>query len=107
MMAYRYAKMKNYLHGIAFKGRLAYAMWAWPVGALQGTGEFTEATQDQPAPTFSFPQMRRLYQNPQACRLDSCRWETRFERLVHMVFIADIGWDERQVVNGFSEFRGH
>ncbi|MGB8899235.1 MAG: hypothetical protein WCC90_08390 [Methylocella sp.] len=70
-------------------------------------GEFTGATQDQPAPTFSFPQMRRLHQNPQACRLDSCQSETRFERLVHLVFIADIGWDERQGVNGFTEFRGH
>jgi hypothetical protein len=26
---------------------------------------------------------------------------------VHLVFMADIGWDERQVVNGLSEFRGH
>jgi hypothetical protein len=33
--------------------------------------------------------------------------EPRIERLVHLVFIADIGWDERQVVNGFTEFRGH
>jgi hypothetical protein len=24
MMAYQYANIKNYLHGIAFKGRLAY-----------------------------------------------------------------------------------
>ena len=30
MMAYRYANIKNDLHGIVFKGRLAYAMRAWP-----------------------------------------------------------------------------
>ena len=29
MMAYRYANIKKDLHGIAFKGRLAYAMRAW------------------------------------------------------------------------------
>jgi hypothetical protein len=34
MMAYQYANIKNYLHGIAFKERLAYAMWAGSVGAL-------------------------------------------------------------------------
>ena len=28
MMAYQYANIKNYLHGITFKGMLAYAMWA-------------------------------------------------------------------------------
>jgi hypothetical protein len=36
MMAYPYANIKNYLRGIAFKGRLAYAMWAGSVGTLQG-----------------------------------------------------------------------
>jgi hypothetical protein len=38
MMAYKYANIKTYLHGIAFNGRLAYAM-----GAHMGaTGEFTD-----------------------------------------------------------------
>jgi hypothetical protein len=41
MMAYKYANAEKYLHGIAFKGRLAYAMRAWSVGTLEGTGEFT------------------------------------------------------------------
>jgi hypothetical protein len=30
--AYNYAKIKNYLHGTAFKGRLAYAMRAGSAG---------------------------------------------------------------------------
>ena len=34
MMAYQYANIKNYLRGIAFNGRLAYAMRAGSVGAL-------------------------------------------------------------------------
>jgi hypothetical protein len=34
MMAYQYANIKNYLHGIAFKGTLAYAMRAGSVGTL-------------------------------------------------------------------------
>jgi hypothetical protein len=41
MMAYQYANIKNYLHGIAFKGRLAYAMRAGSVGAPRGAGKFT------------------------------------------------------------------
>jgi hypothetical protein len=43
MMAYQYANIKNYLHGIVFKEGLAYAMWAGSDGTLKGTGEFTEA----------------------------------------------------------------
>ena len=29
MMAYKYARIKNNLHGIAFKGWLACAMWTF------------------------------------------------------------------------------
>ena len=38
MMAYQYANIKKYLHGIAFKGRLAYAMRAGSVGTLLQIG---------------------------------------------------------------------
>ena len=34
MTAFPYVNIENYLHGIAFRGRLAYAMWAWSVGTL-------------------------------------------------------------------------
>jgi hypothetical protein len=54
-MAYQYANIENYLHGIAFKGRLAYAMWAWSVGTLQGTGEFTEAVKIPSLPASAAP----------------------------------------------------
>jgi hypothetical protein len=33
-MAYQYANIKNHLHGIAVKGRFAYAMRAGSVGTL-------------------------------------------------------------------------
>jgi hypothetical protein len=44
MMAYHYANIKKYLHGIVFKGRLAYAMRAWSDDTLRGAGEFTGVT---------------------------------------------------------------
>ena len=34
-MAYKYANIKNDLHGIVFKGWLACAMWAGSVGTPQ------------------------------------------------------------------------
>ena len=43
MMAYQYANIKNYLHGIAFKGRLAYAMRAGSVCIRECNGDFTGA----------------------------------------------------------------
>ena len=43
MMAYQYANIKNDLHGIAFKGRLAYAMRAWSVCIRECIGDFTGA----------------------------------------------------------------
>jgi hypothetical protein len=42
MMAYRYANIKNDLHGIVFKGRLAYAMRAGSVCIRDRSGEFTD-----------------------------------------------------------------
>jgi hypothetical protein len=35
------------------------------------------------------------------------RPEPRIERLVNAMFFENVGRDERQVVNGVSEFRGH
>ena len=36
MMAHKYANIKNYLHGIAFNGRLGYAMRAGSAGTPDG-----------------------------------------------------------------------
>jgi hypothetical protein len=33
--------------------------------------------------------------------------EARIERFVDAIFFENVGWDERQLVNGPSEFRGH
>ena len=33
--------------------------------------------------------------------------EPRIERLMDAMFLEDVGRDERQLVNGLSEFRGH
>ncbi len=52
-MAYQYANTEKYLHGIAVKGRLAYAMRAGSAGTLRGTGEFTEAVKIPSLPAIA------------------------------------------------------
>ena len=88
MRAYQYANIKNYLHGIAFKGRLAYAMWAGSVGTLQGQANL---------PVFA----------PQRLKQAGGGSKARIERLVDAMFLENVCRDERQLVNGLSEFRGH
>jgi hypothetical protein len=33
--------------------------------------------------------------------------KSRIERLMNVMFLENVGWDERQLVNGRSEFGGH
>ena len=49
MMAYRMPHIKKYLHGIAVKGRLAYAMRAGSVGMLCDSARLLEASGRQAA----------------------------------------------------------
>jgi hypothetical protein len=77
MMAYQYANIKNDSHGIAFKGRLACAMWAWSVGTLQGTGEFTEAIKTPSLPATAAPMID--FAGPAA----GVRWNGTAYRVAH------------------------
>jgi hypothetical protein len=76
-MAYQYANIKNYLHGIAFEGRLAYAMWTRSVGTLQGTGEFTEAIETPSLPVTAAPMI--YFAGPAA----GVRWNGTAYRAAH------------------------
>jgi hypothetical protein len=79
-MAYRYANIEKYLHGIAFKegshmpcGQGLLARFAiWPPCFKQTDG----------------------------------RSEPRIEQFMEPMFLEDVRRDEWQLVNGFTEFRG-
>ena len=52
---------------------------------------------DRQAPVFAPERLEQTGGGP----------EPRIERLVDVMFLENVGRDERQLVNGLSEFRGH
>jgi len=81
MTAYRYANIKKYLHGIAFKG-----------GSHMPCGQGLLA---------------RFAIWPPFVKQRGGRPEPRIERFVDAMFFENVCRDERQLVKGLSEFRGH
>jgi len=68
-----------------------------PAAEFAALAVFADVAADREVPAFA----------PERLEQTGGGSKPRIERLLDAMFLEDVGRDERQLVNGFTEFRGH